>query len=569
MVARGQKKHFHICIMSTTPEREIAYPLSPYRSGQNESHDVPVLARPMKSMGIPEANKISNVKSSDITFTPSEFGKKIGGGNYGLAYAAKVTPALMEQIKIGLDNGGGKVFKELPKLGSFVVMKVAKQQPNQTDEKFFKSSTRENVVHKELSVGHCYKIPDASKGTCISEYVPNFYVSYIIGKRKRHMCITVMGFAGRMSLVEYSKDLQFSHWQSPQRGDSYAKFYVQLEKALCSLWLAGYVHLDLHRENIMVSKDGKVKIIDFGFALKLPDVYVKSIASGITKMIKERNPRSFADLWTKESVNGVRVVNYTNSVAQARDYGWYNPDYKVLQTFYNEVPVDQRSSIPKFRSEAWGVRSQPANGPTPSKYKSSTPVSRKSPTSVLRRSPTPSSRRSPTPSSRKEPTPKTPTPATVELNKVNAKGRRVFRDTKGRTFVKQDGKKVYVKKLFTPKKSGATLPESRASASSGSPGVNTGKVDAKNRKVFKNSKGRAHVKQDGKKVYVKKLFTPKKSGVTLPEGKSPAPAGSPVVNTGKVDAKKRKVFKNSKGRAHVRQDGKKVYVKKLFTPKAV
>ncbi|ABU43869.1 PBCV-specific basic adaptor domain-containing protein [Paramecium bursaria Chlorella virus NY2B] len=504
--------------MSTTPEREIAYPLSPYRSGQNESHDVPVLAKPMKSMGIPEANKISNVKSSDITFTASEFGKKIGGGNYGLAYAAKVTPALMEQIKIGLDGGSGKVFKELPKLGSFVVMKVAKQQPNQTDEKFFKSSTRENVVHKELSVGHCYKIPDASKGTCISEYVPKFYVSYIIGKRKRHMCITIMGFAGRMSLVEYSKDLQFSHWQSPQRGDPYAKFYVQLEKALCSLWLAGYVHLDLHRENIMVSKDGKVKIIDFGFALKLPDVYVKSIAGGITKMIKERNPRSFADLWTKESVNGVRVVNYTNSVAQARDYGWYNPDYKVLQTFYNEVPVEQRPSIPKFRSEAWGVRSQPANGPTPSKNKSPTPVSRRSPTSVLRRSITPVSRRSPTPVSRKEPTPKattpkatTPkatTPATAELNKVNAKGRRVFRDTKGRTFVKQDGKKVYVKKLFTPKKSGATLPEDKAPKAT-SPVVNTGKVNAKKRKVFKNSKGRTHVRQNGKKIYVKKLFTPK------------------------------------------------------------
>ncbi|ABU44343.1 hypothetical protein AR158_C798R [Paramecium bursaria Chlorella virus AR158] len=39
------------------------------------------------------------------------------------------------------------------------------------------------------------------------------------------------------------------------------------------------------------------------------------------------------------------------------------------------------------------------------------------------------------------------------------------------------------------------------------------------------------------------------------------------METGKVNAKKRKVFKDEKGRTHVVQDGKKVYVKKLFTPK--
>ncbi|AGE52499.1 PBCV-specific basic adaptor domain-containing protein [Paramecium bursaria Chlorella virus CvsA1] len=123
--------------------------------------------------------------------------------------------------------------------------------------------------------------------------------------------------------------------------------------------------------------------------------------------------------------------------------------------------------------------------------------------------------KSPTPMVR---TPRVPTPATAEIEKVNAKGRRVFRDTKGRTFVKQDGKKVYVKKLFTPKsttspittlmrKIGGVKTDKAPRATS--PVVNTGKVDAKKRKVFKNSKGRTHVKQDGKKVYVKKLFTPK------------------------------------------------------------
>ena len=43
-------------------------------------------------------------------------------------------------------------------------------------------------------------------------------------------------------------------------------------------------------------------------------------------------------------------------------------------------------------------------------------------------------------------------------------------------------------------------------------------------------------------------------------------AKSPAINTEKVNAKRRKVFRDSKGRTYVKQDGKKVYVKKLFTP---
>jgi hypothetical protein len=108
----------------------------------------------------------------------------------------------------------------------------------------------------------------------------------------------------------------------------------------------------------------------------------------------------------------------------------------------------------------------------------------------------------------------------------------------------------------------------------------TGKVDAKGRKVFKDSKGRTHVKQGDKKVYVKKLFTPKRTSAPLVNTRASSPAipprannpvippraSSPMINTGKVNAKKRQVFKDSKNRTYVKQGDKKVYVKKLFTP---
>jgi hypothetical protein len=109
----------------------------------------------------------------------------------------------------------------------------------------------------------------------------------------------------------------------------------------------------------------------------------------------------------------------------------------------------------------------------------------------------------------------------INTEKVNAKKRKVFRDSKGRTYVKQGDKKVFVKKLFTPKRN-EVAPTRNSPATTPTPKgvikvpkteqgeINTRKVNAKNRKVFRDSKGRTYVKQGDKKVYVKKLFTPKK-----------------------------------------------------------
>ena len=47
-----------------------------------------------------------------------------------------------------------------------------------------------------------------------------------------------------------------------------------LIRALLSLWLAGYFHMDLHGSNVMVDLSGaqpRVKIIDFGLAAQMPE----------------------------------------------------------------------------------------------------------------------------------------------------------------------------------------------------------------------------------------------------------------------------------------------------------
>jgi hypothetical protein len=164
------------------------------------------------------------------------------------------------------------------------------------------------------------------------------------------------------------------------------------------------------------------------------------------------------------------------------------------------------------------------------------------------------------------------------LNKVNAKGRKVYKDIAGRTYVEHGDRKIYVKKLFTPKRNASVqqvISNKKNAPGKKSPMINTEKVNAKKRKVFRDSKGRTYVKQDDKKVYVKKLFTPKRNAIVqevITKKKTPvqpknASVTSPSINTQKVNAKKRKVFRDTKGRTYVKQGDKKVYVKKLFTPK--
>ena len=57
--------------------------------------------------------------------------------------------------------------------------------------------------------------------------------------------------------------------------------YVKVEKALLSCWLRGVVHLDFHDENIIVTPDNKVKIIDFGRARIFDPRYVAALRTGM------------------------------------------------------------------------------------------------------------------------------------------------------------------------------------------------------------------------------------------------------------------------------------------------
>ncbi|ABU43670.1 hypothetical protein AR158_C124L [Paramecium bursaria Chlorella virus AR158] len=76
---------------------------------------------------------------------------------------------------------------------------------------------------------------------------------------------------------------------------------------------------------------------------------------------------------------------------------------------------------------------------------------------------------------------------------VNSKGREILTGPRGGKYViGPSGRKIPVKTLKNK-----------------SPMIETGKINAKKRVVYKDSKGRMYVKPGDKKIYVKKLFTPK------------------------------------------------------------
>ncbi|APC25833.1 Ser/Thr-protein kinase [Only Syngen Nebraska virus 5] len=332
-----------------------SYVLSPNPPGQAESHLIPknLQARPLANIPIGEAQAAAKlrVKQPGTMFNPALYGaKKIGGGAYGTAYNVRITPIVLERLRQSMSYGGGRVVKGYPSTGKEVVVKVVKQRRGMSDQEFFKDNVRENTVHKILSSsGSAIKIPNATKGGCISEHVPNFYMSYIIGSPGKHESVTVMDVAGNTDLNKYVKNKKIP-----------VKMYVEIERAICCLWLAGYIHGDLHRENIMINtRTFQVKLIDFGFATKLPPNFVAVLARKMSNMISRGSVESLGDVWTDKPLNGkMRLVNYTNRVMAGRGYPWYNPDYKILRTLYNQVPRNLRSTIPAERSRTWGIKIQ-------------------------------------------------------------------------------------------------------------------------------------------------------------------------------------------------------------------
>ena len=581
------------------------------------SEIVPNLAK----LRVSDVNK-KPLQTSTTFIIPEKY--QIGGGVHGVAYKVEYDTKLRDELEKAYSSSTGKVYSELPAINSKVIIKIQIQK-NETNGMFINDTIRENLIHKKLSESSSCALVSNVNPVCISDYIPKFYMSFIIKSRLKYRSITVMDDAGDKTLTNFLRS-------SPSQKER-LNIYVKVERAMCSLWLAGYVHADLHSSNIMI-KNGDPKIIDFGFGVELPDNFKIKIAQFISKNISEGSNRSLGEIWTEIGMNNRQTLqNYTNKILVKRNYPGYNPDFITLEKMWNNISSENRKLIPLFRAKIWGLKTtmptnlnnmieelspsqrintsglptktvwptadqlrnmNNSNGNTfessypnffknlpsklrnrlqkksqsPSKQNYDSPLYR--PNSPQYKSQSPSKQNYDSPlyrpnspqykfkskSKSKSPNlspllPQNEIPNNSlirHIDKVDKKGRDVFRNDKGSTYVMQNGKKIYVKKTFLPRE----LASERM--------IGTNKVNAKKRKIYENSSGSKYVISGDKRVRVKRVFNKN-------EEPKKAVAKSPLIEINKIDKKGRRIYRNSDGRAFVLQDGKKIYVKKMFTPK--
>ncbi len=253
-------------------------------------------------------------------------GRQIGKGEYGTAYSMKVTPAIVSKFQNILQYGKFRVGSTLPKVGDTIVVKVAKPHGNN----FFEDSVKENVVHQTLSRGSGVVIC----GKPVRASVPGFYFSAYDGKNY----ITVMSMARGMAARKYIAKFKPS-----------ARGYVKLEKAVASLWLAGYLHGDFHTGNWLADEAGNVEILDFGFAIVLPQGLRDKLTSAIQSAI-QAGAKSFATLGTP-----LGVEDYSNRTATTMGLSkWRHSDFRALAADYNRLSAKEKALVPDLRRQYWG-----------------------------------------------------------------------------------------------------------------------------------------------------------------------------------------------------------------------
>jgi hypothetical protein len=136
----------------------------------------------------------------------------------------------------------------------------------------------------------------------------------------RYLDMMVLPMAGQ-TLLKWSMDL-------PRLAANYRRVFIHLLEGMIIYQEAGYVHNDIHMDNILVDGADVARYIDFGLAFKLDDVRTWRDAN----LGQQFRPRFVwqapeVHLW-RMLLNGVRV---TDGVARLKEV---NPEYGKIENQY-------------------------------------------------------------------------------------------------------------------------------------------------------------------------------------------------------------------------------------------
>ena len=271
----------------------------------------------MKTMSAPR-----NIATENLVITldqiPSLFGgpilKFIAKGSYGYVFKLKPSEKYVEYLKkVVLPRSKGVVgnVDKIP-TNSISVIKFQK-----TDGPAQKEAIRQEIaIHSKLSRS---KI---SSKLYVAGFVGNIawqISSYIDGKPMCDVDIT-------------------------------ADIFKKIEKTVFELWKHNVFHADLHCNNLMLTKDKDVVVIDFGRAIVLPDKYVpKKLTEFRDKKYQEKVQRyadSIVTARSKSDENYVRAM-ITNK-GDVKPLVVYSNDVQALRVFYDKMPETEKKLLKKL-----------------------------------------------------------------------------------------------------------------------------------------------------------------------------------------------------------------------------
>lgn len=309
------------------------------------------IAHDWAALAVARRNRPGGAFALDAPLLDRLGGRGVGEGQYGTAVKVVVDASVKTALAEMRESGSQVQTGTVPKLGDEVVVKFQEMRrvPNETPGGhehrlvgFLGRCARESFVHKRLaSSASCVRLACSGAPACPA--VPRFHFAAFSHARgsagQRYVC--VMGLAPGVTLSSYLR-----------REGLTADLYARVEKAVASLWMAGVIHADLHRGNIVYDPGaGTVTIIDFGWAVIVPAALKKRVADALEGMVVG-GARCLGEAW-----NDLGVAAYADRVLWTRKSGhirWYNADGRLLVKLYNMLSARQRALVPGTRAALWG-----------------------------------------------------------------------------------------------------------------------------------------------------------------------------------------------------------------------
>jgi len=253
---------------------------------------------------------------------------KTSEGSFGIVYKLKITKHVHDDLRRAARKGWNVLRLKIPRVGSTVACKIEygvgsdgrgdttkttmktivestkllESRGTRETRKYTQRVTNESMVHASLSE---FKGPRGMSGRSF----PTFYMSWMDPTYGVH--VTISEFIRGITLDTYTSVTNTAS----------LKVLRAFERALRTMWYAGFAHFDTHLLNVMITKrPQRVVLLDFGRAHKIPP----SIHARIVRAIDAGD--HLESVWKR---TGLRAW----CERTARSFGFYHPNIRGIRRF--------------------------------------------------------------------------------------------------------------------------------------------------------------------------------------------------------------------------------------------